>query len=99
MRYGTTTSIQTNTEKYRRATTIYPEIPIAPATDIYIRTTTIERLDKLAYKFYGDAALWWIIATANALGKGTLIIPSNTRVRIPSSQNIKELLINTNLTR
>jgi len=99
MRYNTTSNIQTASEKYRKATTIYPTMPINPSQDIYIRTTTIERLDKLAYTFYGDASLWWIIATANSLGKGTLIIPSNTRVRIPSSQNAKDILIDINLNR
>jgi len=99
MRYSTTTNTQTSSEKYRKSTTIYPVMPINPLTDIYIRVTTPERLDKLAYNFYGDAALWWIIATANNLGKGTLIIPSNTRIRIPSNQNVTDILINTNRTR
>jgi len=99
MRYITTSNIQTASEKYRKSTTIYPTMPINPSQDIYIRTTTMDRLDKLAYDFYGDASMWWIIATANNLGKGTLIIPSNTRIRIPSSQNAQDILINTNQTR
>jgi len=99
MRYNTTSNIQTTSEKYRKATTIYPVIPIAPADDIYIRTTTPERLDKLALQFYQDASLWWIIATANNIGKGTLIIPSNTRIRIPSKQNAQDILIDLNQTR
>jgi len=99
MRYQTTSNIQTASEKYRKSTTIYPTMPINPSQDIYIRTTTMDRLDKLAYDFYGDASMWWIIATANNLGKGTLIIPSNTRIRIPSSQNAQDILINLNQTR
>ena len=32
-----------------------------------VRRGVIERIDKLAVRFYGDAKLWWVIAAANGL--------------------------------
>ena len=42
----------------------YPEIPLS-SEDIYVLTTVGDRLDSLAYQFYNDIRLWWIIAVAN----------------------------------
>lgn len=97
-RYLTTSAIKNvTTDKRRLATTIFPVVP-ASASDIYIRTTSLERLDKLAHQFYGDVTAWPIIAAANGIGKGTLIIPPDTKLRIPVINNIQNYLtqINTN---
>lgn len=83
-RYNSIDLVKTNTDKTRQATTIMPSFN-GSVDDILIRTTTPERLDKLAYEFYGDVADWWIIAVANNLGKGTIVVPSNTSLRIPSN--------------
>lgn len=98
-RYTSTSTLQNESGRRRKATTIFPIIPTNSQTDIYIRTTSIERLDKLAYRFYGDSDLWWIIATANGLGKGTVIVPTNTRLRIPSNTSVIDILNQTNRTR
>lgn len=98
-RYNTTPVIQPLNEKRRKSTTIFPSLPLNTDSDIYIRTTSIERLDKLAYKFYDDQTMWWIIAAANGLGKGTLIVPNNTRLRIPSKTSAMNILTETNRTR
>ena len=95
-RYTTTAVIQEMNEQRRFASTIIPNIPTS-AEDIYIQTTSIERLDKLANKFYGDSTLWWVIAAANFLGKGTVVIPQNTTLRIPANNNIKTIIDNINL--
>ena len=42
-------------------TTYYPEIKISD-NDVFILPKEGERLDSLAYKYYGDVSLWWIIA-------------------------------------
>jgi hypothetical protein len=98
-RYGSTSiTVQAN-EKRRKSTTIFPVIPLNPNTDIYIRTTSIERLDKLAHEFYGDATIWWIIATANNIGLGSLVVAPNTKLRIPSNNNAMDILNNYNKTR
>ena len=42
----------------------YPIIPLT-INDIYITTIIGDRLDSLAYQFYKDVDLWWIISRAN----------------------------------
>lgn len=98
-RYITTKPIQTKQDISRKSTTIYPNIPTDLQNDIYIRTTSADRLDKLALHFYNDASMWWIIASSNGLGKGTIIVPPNTRLRIPSKKQATDLLIKTNTER
>ncbi len=95
-RYSSTPVIQDATEQRRKATTIIPVIPIS-VSDIYIQITSSDRLDKLANTFYGDSTLWWVIATANNLGKGTIIVPQNVILRIPSKSNIQQIINNINL--
>ena len=97
-RYSTTNIIKDLDGKRRRSTTIFPTIP-ASANDTFIITTSIDRLDKLANTFYDDVSLWWVIAAANGLGKGTLVIPSNTKLRIPAKTEFLEQVIQTNRTR
>ena len=65
---------------------------VTSINDTYITTTTPDRLDKLANDFYGDSQFWWIIASANGLGKGTLIVPENTTIRIPEKIGIDEFI-------
>lgn len=63
-------------------TTLYPKITIDPS-DIFITSKAGDRLDLLADVFYNDTTLWWIIAQANAIGKGTLNIEGGVQLRIP----------------
>ena len=74
--------IQTNSEKLRQQTTLLPNV--VGVSDTYIQTITIERLDTLADRFYGDATMWWVIAAANGIGKGTLRVPRGIKLRIPN---------------
>jgi len=97
-RYIVTDIIKDESGKRRKATTIFPAIPASP-NDTYIITTSIDRLDKLANTFYGDVSLWWVIAAANGLGKGTLIVPANTKLRIPAKTEFLDQVIQTNRTR
>ena len=97
-RYTTTPVIKDLNDVRRRATTILPTLP-RTENDTYIVTTSTERLDKLAYTFYEDTTLWWVIAAANGIGKGTLVIPANTNIRIPAKQDVIDILIQTNTTR
>lgn len=80
-RYNTTTAIYNKFGKQIAKTTII-STPFDTA-DIYIRTTSIERLDLLAETFYGDVSDWYKIAVANNLGKGSLWVPQDTVLRIP----------------
>ena len=72
-----------NIDGARLRTTIYPPIPRSE-NDIYIVTRDSDRLDLLAGQYYRDVTLWWIIASANNLGKGTLVLPPGKQLRIPS---------------
>jgi len=43
--------------------------------------------------------LWWVIAASNGLGKGTLIVPQNTTIRIPSKSLILQQINEANTDR
>ena len=64
-------------------TTYYPDIPIRNE-DQFIYPRFGERLDTLAYKFYGDSTLWWVIAKANGL-RGIMALKPSTPLRIPGN--------------
>ena len=97
-RYSTTNIMKDQNGKRRRSTTIFQTIT-ATLIDTFIITTTADRLDKLANAFYGDVSLWWVIAAANGLGKGTLVVPVNTKLRIPAKTEFLDQVIQTNRTR
>jgi hypothetical protein len=65
-------------------TNVYPDIPIS-AADNYVITTLGDRLDLLAFDFYGDVTYWWIIASANYLPGDSLYPPVGMQLRIPSN--------------
>lgn len=65
-------------------TTMYPVID-KDINDIYIVTRDTDRLDILAHRYYGDSRSWWIIAVANNLNNGSLVVPAGTRLRIPQT--------------
>lgn len=62
---------------------IYPTIQPTD-TDYYIITGAEDRLDLIAYDFYQDSSLWWIIASANALPGDSLYPPAGMQLRIPT---------------
>jgi len=70
-------------------TNIYPTIQPTD-TDYYVITTIEDRLDLLAYDFYQDSSLWWIIASANALPGDSMYPPIGIQLRIPT--NIQTVL-------
>jgi len=66
---------------------IYPDIPFFE-TDDYIITTIGDRLDLIAYSYYNDAELWWVISVANNhITKGSLFPIPGTQLRIPTDIN------------
>ena len=68
-------------KRYYEAT-VYPKIE-KKIDDIYIISKRGDRLDIFAKRYYDDARAWWIIAQANHLGKGTLIVEPGLQLRIP----------------
>jgi hypothetical protein len=70
---------------YKRKT--YPQIPFSD-TDVYVVTTVGDRLDSIAYSYYNDAELWWVISIANNnLTNGSIFPQPGTQLRIPTNIN------------
>jgi phage tail protein X len=63
---------------------VYPNIPES-IDDIYVETEYGDRVDVLAYQFYNDTSLWWIITTANPgkLRRDSYVCPPGLQIRIP----------------
>lgn len=78
-------------KKKRYASISYPFFPYRDS-DLYLISKRTDRLELLADTYYRDHTLWWVIARANDLGKGTLNIPPGVRIRIPYPVN--EIIIN-----
>ena len=51
--------------------------------DIIILTQEGDRLDNLAFQFYGNSSLWWFIAHVNKLN--SLNVEAGLTLRIPIS--------------
>ena len=68
---------------------IYPNI-VQSDDDIFVATETGDRLDTLAYQFYKDSTLWWIIACANNIHNASIGLREGTILRIP--QNYIDIL-------
>ena len=72
----------------------YPNIPLSE-TDDYVITTIGDRLDSLAYSYYRDSTLWWVISMANNnVTKGSLFPVPGTQLRIPTNLNAVLALYN-----
>lgn len=66
--------------------TYYPEIKQSN-DDIFVISSDGDYLDTLAFKYYSDPSLWWIIALANNIGKGRLSVEPGLQLRIPANIN------------
>lgn len=87
MRYDNAIIKQTTDGKPYFKGKFYPDLPLS-ANDVYIITTIGDRLDSLAYSYYNDSTLWWIIAVANNnINKGFITVPPGTQLRIPTDLN------------
>ena len=87
-RYNTTPILKTEyTNRPYFKGRYYPNIPLAES-DVYVITTVGDRLDSLAFSYYNDATLWWIISAANNnITKGALYPEPGTQLRIPTDIN------------
>jgi nucleoid-associated protein YgaU len=86
-RYEDNIILKTNQNKQYFKGKFYPNIPLSES-DNYIITTIGDRLDTLAYQYYGDSTLWWVIAMANNnVTKGFLYPEPGTQLRIPININ------------
>jgi len=86
-RYNNAPILQTTNGRPYFKSKFYPNIPLSE-NDIYVITTIGDRLDSLAYSYYRDSTLWWIIAAANNnITNGALYPQPGTQLRIPSDIN------------
>lgn len=92
-RYRTNKSKTLNDGRTVYRSKIYPNIPLRD-DDIYVASETGDRLDTLAYQYYNDSSLWWIIAAANNIHNAPFGLDDGTILRIP--QNYIEILSNFN---
>lgn len=83
-RYEKIETLKTESGRRYKKTIQYPLME-RNVNDIYIIGRQGDRLDNLAYKYYNDSKLWWIIARANNIGNGNLSVPIGEQIRIPSN--------------
>ena len=62
--------------------TLYPTIRFNDG-DKFIFPIDGERLETLAYRYYKDTTLWWIIAQANNIRDGSFGLKPDKQIRIP----------------
>lgn len=62
-------------------------------SDILIITEADDRLDLLANQFFGDASLWWVIATYNNLTNIDIKLEPGLQLRIPNNPAIVTQII------
>ena len=85
-RYSSTPVFKRYDGKRVYRTTLYP--PIAPSnTDIMVIAGEQDYLDTLAFQYYKDPTLWWIIANVNNIGKGRMSVEAGKQLRIPTDIN------------
>ena len=82
---------KTNTRYYTNV--VYPEI-VPTANDLYIYTSYEDRLDLLAYDYYGNSNLYWIISSANPdiTRRDSFFIKGGVQIRIPSPDRIDAII-------
>lgn len=86
-RYTNIPKTKTNNGTRLYKTVKYPEIPRGN-NDVYVITTDGDRYDILAYRYYKDKSLWWVISSANAeYTQGSLYPPVGVQLRIPGNLN------------
>jgi nucleoid-associated protein YgaU len=86
-RYENITILKTFDEKPYFKSKFYPNIPLSES-DVYVITTIGDRLDSLAYSYYNNATMWWVISMANNnVTRGSLFPTPGTQLRIPTDLN------------
>lgn len=69
------------------------EIPDSVNDSVHIITESeIGRLDNVAFKYYGDSLLWWVIADANSINDPFTDMIAGSEIRIPDIKTVKSAL-------
>ena len=84
------TDLNTNIRYYKNIE--YPSIP-EDITDIYIISKSTDRLDLLAFDYYRNPQLWWIISKANPnkVKRDSFFLNPGLQIRIPSQSNVSAI--------
>jgi len=82
-RYDNSVTLKTLQGKPYYDSKRYPNIPLSE-NDLYVVTGIGDRLDNLAYRYYRDSNLWWVISMANNnVTRGSMFPYPGTQLRIP----------------
>jgi len=73
-------------------TLVLPD-PSARQDDIQHIVANSDRIDLIAQMYYGEAALWWVIAWANNLEILPTDLKENEQIRIPSRDYVQNVLL------
>jgi nucleoid-associated protein YgaU len=83
-RYDDSITFKTEQGKPYYESKRYPVIPLSES-DIYVVTIEGDRLDLIAYQYYRDTNLWWVIAFVNSnVTRGSMFPAPGTQLRIPT---------------
>jgi hypothetical protein len=89
-RYIYSKIFRNNNGKRYYSSTLYPEIEKTD-NDIYIIANRETRLDILAFDYYNDAELYWVIAICNNI-QGSIFIEPGTQLCIPNRTRLGEII-------
>jgi len=76
------TIVKTNTGK-RYYTTVIPETYVPSETPFTITARTGDRWDTIAFRYLGNAALWYLVANSNGGANGSIFITPGKQIIIP----------------
>ena len=75
--------VKRDSDGRRKLSTIqYPKI-LSKNSDMIYRTRDSDTYSTLAYRFYRDQSLWWIIARANEEFRGNIRLKVGIKLSIP----------------
>jgi nucleoid-associated protein YgaU len=84
MRYNKSDILTTSTGQQYYKAKKYPPVPPS-ASDVYLVTVQGDRLDLIAYTYYKDPTLWWVISMVNNdITFGSMFPEPGTQLRIPT---------------
>lgn len=66
---------------------VWDDIPVQP-DEIQYTPQVDDRIDLLAYRFYGDPVLWWVLAVANGMEDLPTDLKYGVAIRVPSKSYV-----------
>jgi hypothetical protein len=71
----------------------FPQIVPQPKdTYLTISSDYVGRLDLIAFDYYGDVDLWWVIALANGIDLIPTEVTIGLKIRIPDKKYVESIL-------